>query len=405
MERICAYLYSHSGILFDQENFQYNRIPKRNVGEIPCPFAFGSKRQTNILGLSFFYAMVLSERKQHNIALAMLCATAIVWGVGFLLNKLLLINGFEELPFSLNAVRFSLAALVLGIAFCKKIRFSKQLLIFGSIGGLFLFGGFGLQIVGLKYTTPSSSGFFTVAYTLFVPFIAWIVNKRRPTPITLLGVVAALIGLTVLNLPTGEVQRGTDELLGNMLTLGGSLFFALQMILTDRALNDKKLDAIGMTVVQLSFCAVIFVLVAAIFESGKYATTQINVLPCLWQMAIVSLLGTAFAYFAQTFAQAHLSATETSIIVACESPIGAIFSVALGMEMLTWNLVVGGIFVLGAVVLMEILPTIVKKAKRQNGETDNTANNETDRVSNNIDKEEKSDDETDGVNNDETNLK
>lgn len=322
--------------------------------------------------------MVLSERKQHNIALAMLCATAVVWGAGFLLNKLLLLNGFLELPFSMNAVRFSLASLVLGIVFCRKIRFSKQLLVFGSIGGLLLFGGFGLQIVGLKYTTPSSSGFFTVSYTLFVPFIAWIVNKRRPTLITVLGAVAALIGLTVLNIPTCEVPRGDNELLGNMLTLGGSLFFAFQMILTDKALNDKKLDAIGMTVVQLAFCALIFVLVAAIFESGKYATTEMNLVPCLWQMAIVSLLGTAFAYFAQTFAQAHLSATETSIVVACESPIGAILSVALGMEALSWNLIVGGIFVLGAVVLMEILPTIVKKAKRQaSAETNGTENDET----------------------------
>lgn len=32
-----------------------NKIQKGNVGEIPCPFAFWSKRQTNILVRRFFY--------------------------------------------------------------------------------------------------------------------------------------------------------------------------------------------------------------------------------------------------------------------------------------------------------------------------------------------------------------
>lgn len=309
----------------------------------------------------FLYAMVISDRKKHNIALAMLSVTALVWGAGFLLNKLLLTNGFEELPFSLNAVRFSVAAAILCAVFCKKIRFSKSLLLYGGLGGLFLFGGFGLQISGLKYTTPSSNGFFTVAYTLFVPFIAWIVNKRRPTFITISGVVLALIGLSVLNIPTDGVQHGTDELAGNMLTLGGSLFLALQIVFTEKGLNEKKLDPLSLTVVQLTFCAVIFVAAAAIFESGKYAAAQIDVVPCIWQMAIVSLLGTAFAYYAQTFAQSYLSSTETSVIVASESPIGAIISVVIGAEPLSWKLIVGGALVLSAVVLMEILPNAMKK--------------------------------------------
>ncbi len=372
------------------EYFNTIKYPKEMWEKSLVHSPLGVNDRLIFLVCRFFYAMVISERKKHNIALAMLCATAVIWGAGFLLNKLLLLNGFEELPFSLNAVRFSVAALVFGIVFCKKIRFSKQLLIFGGIGGLFLFGGFGLQILGLKYTTPSSSGFFTAAYTLFVPFIAWVMNKRRPTLITVLGAVAALIGLTALNLPIGDVQRGDNELLGNMLTLGGSLFFALQIILTDKALNDKKLDAIDMTFVQLASCALIFVVVAAIFESGKYATTQMNFLPCLWQMAIVSLLGTAFAYFAQTFAQAHLSATETSIVVACESPIGAILSVASGMEAWSWNLFVGGSLVFGAVVLVEVLPTIAKKAKR-------TASAETDGADNGIEKKENGTEEADST--------
>lgn len=309
--------------------------------------------------------MGLSEKKQHNMAFAMLCLTAVVWGVGFVLNKLLLENGFEQIPLTLNAVRFTLGALVLWVVFGRKIHLTKQLLLFGGLCGLFLSGGFGLQILGLKYTTPSANGFYTALYTIYVPFVAWAVNKRRPSKIMLLGVLSALIGLVVLNIPNpGETAMGENDLLGISLSLAGSLFFGLQIVFADKAMNEIKLDALGMTVIQLTVCAVVFVLTSAIFESGNFASVQMNFGTCAWQMAIVSLLGTAFAYFSQTNAQAYLSPTETSVIIACESPIGAIFSVALGTEAFTWQVAVGGIFVVGAILIMEVLPNLLKNKKQ-----------------------------------------
>lgn len=323
--------------------------------------------------------MVNTQTKKHNIALMMLSMTAIVWGFGFLLSDLLLQNGFAEIPFTLNALRFGSAAIVLAAVFCRRIKVNKQLLLYGCVGGALLFGGFGLQLVGLKYTTPAACGFFTASYALFVPFIVWIFRKKRPSLLVAIGIVSALVGLLIMNVPQQTEKASNNELLGNMLTLGGSLFFAVQIVLADYALKDKKIDPIGLTVTQVAACGILFVVSALIIECKSYPTLSINWNNCWWAITIVSLLGTAFAYFSQTFAQNHLKPAETSIIIACESPIGAVLSVVLGFESFSWQLCVGGFFVLLAVVFVEILPHIVnkKESKQPLPENPNEMDNST----------------------------
>lgn len=300
----------------------------------------------------------------------MLSVTAVVWGAGFLLSDTLLAHGFAGVPFTLNSLRFGIAAVILAALFGRKIDLNKQLLLYGGVGGAFLYFGFALQLAALNYTTPASCGFFTASYSLFVPIIVWIFFKKRPSWVVTLGIVSALIGLLVLNVPVAATTKGENELLGNLLALGGSLFFALQIIWADRALKEKNADSVGMTVIQVSVCAMLFVISALIFDTGKYTALEIEWDTCWWALAIVVLLGTAFAYFSQTYAQNHLSSTETSIIIACESPVGAVISVAVGADNFSWQLCVGGFFVLLAVFLVEILPSILEKSDKTN-QTDN----------------------------------
>lgn len=306
--------------------------------------------------------MANKERQQHILALVMLSFTALVWGVGFLFSDLLLQNGFNDLPITLNALRFSVAAVIVAIIFCRKVRLTKNTILYGVVGGAMLFGGFALQLVGLKYTTPASCGFFTASYVLYVPFLAWIFLKKRPSLLVVLGVIVALAGLAILNINVESPAKGDNVVLGNMLTLGGSLFFAAQIVWIDSALKNNRADSSSLTVVQIVVCALLFIVSSLTFESGNYADFQtVQWEKCWWLLAIVSLLGTAFAYFSQTFAQSKLSPTETSIIIGCESPIGAVCSVIAGREALTWQICVGGLFVLAAVVLIEILPTVINK--------------------------------------------
>lgn len=303
------------------------------------------------------------KSKKHFIALAMLSVTAIIWGWGFVLNDQLL-SQMPQTPTLLNAIRFSIAALFLTIIFAKKVKLNKQAIICSAIGGTFLFFAFWLQIIGLNYTTPAHSGFFTASYVVIVPLIVWITRKKRPTTSTIIGVLVAFAGLALLNIGTAEGAQ--NALIGDLLTLAGAVMFALQIVWSERVMSQNETDQYTFTTLQMTTTALLFVLATLIFESDKYCTLQIEFSYIWWRFAIVALFGTTFAYFAQTYAQIHIPSAETALVLGCESPIGAIISIALGLDAFGWNIVCGGILVILSVILVEVVPQI--KAKRKNND-------------------------------------
>lgn len=308
---------------------------------------------------------MLKTSKQHTMGLIMLSLTAIFWGAGFVLSEQLLHPYFANTPSMLNAIRFVVATLCLLVVFNKKIRVNKQILLCGCVGGVLLFVGFLTQLIGLKYTTPSHSGFFTAAYIIFVPFISWIIYKKCPKWIMFVGVGVAVTGLIVLNINVGE--NASNTWMGDALTIISALMFALQIFWADFVLKKEKTDFVQLTFWQVAIAAILFVLYSLIVEGKYYASfaQSFDFSFCWWRLAIVTLGGTAFAYYAQTFAQRHLTATETSLIMACESPIGAFLSMILLIEAFSWKTVVGGLLVLIAVVLVEVVPTIHCKIRKK----------------------------------------
>lgn len=45
--------------------------------------------------------------------------------------------------------------------------------------GAALFIGFSLQIIGLQYTTPSKNAFLTATNVVIVPFITFLICRKR----------------------------------------------------------------------------------------------------------------------------------------------------------------------------------------------------------------------------------
>ncbi len=58
----------------------------------------------------------------------------------------------------------------------------------------------------------------------------------------------------------------------------------------------------------------------------------------------------------QTWAQAHLPPTRTAIIMSMEPVFAALFAVLLGGEDMTTRMVVGGLMVLTAMLVAELVP-------------------------------------------------
>ena len=329
---------------------------------------------------------MIKANKQHSIGLILLIMTATFWGVGFVLNAELLKATFSQTPSLLNALRFGIATLCLLAIFNKRIRFNKHILLYGGLGGVMIFAGFLSQTIGQIYTTPSHSGFFTASYVMFVPFIGWIVYKKRPKWIMFVGAAVAIVGLVVLNFKGDDA--GTENMwIGDLITLFCAVMFALQIFWTDYSLKKNKVDYIQMTFWQVAVAALLFVIYSSIFESKFYTSMTFDIRYSWWRLLIVIFGGTAFAYYAQTYAQKHLTPTESSLIMACESPIGAFLSMIVVFEPFSWQTVIGGLLVIAAVILVEVVPHLFGEATSK--KDINVTANETEKQQPNNDMDEK----------------
>ena len=101
------------------------------------------------LFLQFIYSVPVSRSLKAHILLVLI---TLIWGSNFVVIK----NALVDIsPLFFNAVRMSLAAVVLAIIFYRELpRLTAGAVRSGMLVGMFLFIGNELQTVGLKYTPP-----------------------------------------------------------------------------------------------------------------------------------------------------------------------------------------------------------------------------------------------------------
>jgi drug/metabolite transporter (DMT)-like permease len=130
----------------------------------------------------------------------LLVLITLIWGSNFAVIK----NALTDIsPLFFNAVRMSLAAVVLAAIFHRELpRLTAGAVRGGCLVGLFLFVGNELQTTGLKYTTPSKSAFLTGVSVVLVPVFLAIFWKRGINRWTSVGVLLAFAGLYLLTVPS-----------------------------------------------------------------------------------------------------------------------------------------------------------------------------------------------------------
>ena len=123
-------------------------------------------------GLVCYSSPVSRSLKAH----ILLVLITLIWGSNFVVIK----NALADIsPLFFNAVRMSLAAVVLAAVFYRELgRITASSLRSGLLVGFFLFIGNELQTVGLKYTTPSKSAFLTGVSVVLVPVLLALFWKR-----------------------------------------------------------------------------------------------------------------------------------------------------------------------------------------------------------------------------------
>jgi drug/metabolite transporter (DMT)-like permease len=284
---------------------------------------------------------------QARLATLLLIALTAVWGSTFFLIHDLV----ETLPpVDFLAVRFTIAAAIMLVAFWRSVRAldRRQVAIGVGLGALYGLAQIA-QTQGLATTPASVSGFITGTYVVLTPLFTAVLLREKVAGSTRAAVALATVGLALLSL--GGFSVGAGE----AITLLGAALYALHIVGLSRFSGSDI--AVGLSALQVVVIAVICLIGAA--PGGITLPNGVGEwVTVLYMVVFASIL----ALWAQTWAQAHLPATRAAIIMTVEPVFAAFFAVTLGDESLTTRMVLGGALVLTAMYAVELL------ARRKPGE-------------------------------------
>ncbi|MDF2951794.1 MAG: protein of unknown function transrane [Anaerocolumna sp.] len=280
-----------------------------------------------------------------------LLIVAIIWGMGFVANEIALAT---MTPMQILSGRFLIATVIMSIVvIVRKVKIGKEELFAGLILGLFLFVGFATQTIGLKYTTPSKNAFLTAANVVIVPFIAFIIYKKKVDKFSITGAFLAILGIGILSL-NGNLTLG----FGDGLTLICAIAFAFQIFFTGeyvKKYNVLALNAIQMTVAFLLSFATILITGETSFhinQGGINSTIYLGV------------LSTTVAFFLQTLFQKYTDQTTAAVVLSMESVFGTLFSVLIVGEVITPRMLLGCSLIFIAVITAETKLSWIRETKK-----------------------------------------
>ncbi|MTI49165.1 MAG: DMT family transporter [Firmicutes bacterium] len=279
-------------------------------------------------------------KKKGIVADIALLIVAIIWGSGFIATK----HGLDSIsPLYLNAFRFSLAFILMALVFRKKFKkIDRESIIGGIIIGVFLFLGFGFQTVGLQFTTAGKQAFLTGTNVVMVPFLYWLISKKRPDSFSFIAAILSFVGIGLLTL-----SNGFKVDLGDSLTIICAFFFACHIVSIGH--YAKKSDPITLTILQFGVSAVLSIIVALIFEDIPNGITSQGVFSIIY----LGLFSTLIAFLIQNIAQKHTTSTHAAIMLSLESVFGSILSVILLKEVFSINMVIGCAIIFIAIITAE----------------------------------------------------
>ncbi len=274
-----------------------------------------------------------------------LVVLTLLWGTTFLLVKRAL-EGTS--PGLFLVLRFAVAALALApLAARTPSRASTPALWrHGALLGLFMFAGFALQTVGLRYTTPARSGFLTGLAVLIVPFLSRFLLRRRVPWASWVGVGLAVAGLLLLTRPLGDDVPAAVRV-GDALTVGCAAAYALQIVYTGEWSARHPLRRLTLVQVAVTLAGAALMLP---FEEVRLRPDA----ALLGTVAFTGVFMTAGAFFVMNWAQRHTSAVRAALIYSLEPLAAALFSHYVGGEPLGALDWAGGALIVLAVATGEV---------------------------------------------------
>jgi drug/metabolite transporter (DMT)-like permease len=283
--------------------------------------------------------MLDNFKKSTKLAIIALVFIAAIWGWSFVIVK----QAVAQMPvMDFLALRFAVAALIMVILRPRSmVSLDKPILKHGVILGIFLGLSYITQTYALVYASATVVGFITGLYIIITPFLAWLWIKQKINGNVWLAVILASAGLIFIS------YNGVGIGPGEMLTILCAVTLALYTVGLGKW--SPGCNSYSLTTIQMLTMAVILLVLA--LPGGFFIPTD----PQIWFVIIITaVFATSLAFFVQTWAQSILTPTHAAVILTMEPLFAGVFGVLVGNDPLTWRIVLGAIFMLAAMYLVQL---------------------------------------------------
>lgn len=297
---------------------------------------------------------------RRNLARIILLSAGLIWGFGFVANKFILDNGWDDSQ--LLFVRFFSATISIFLIFFSKIlKTDKDTIRKGLFLGVFLFLGFFFQTWGLEGTTASKNALITAGYIIVLPIIIYIFERKFVGFKSYIAGFITFLGIVIITVNFNNL--GSGILIGDVLTFIGALFWGLHLYLLGK--TAKTNDPISLMAFQLLMVSLLSFIAMMI----KADIPNVNLRE--WDELKILLSGIGIGFFAsfigfvfQSIGQKHTHASEAAILISTESVFGPIFSILFYHEIFTYKILFGMVFVMIGILLSEIdVQSLYKKMR------------------------------------------
>ena len=287
-----------------------------------------------------------NSNKSFIAKIALLFAT-IIWGSTFFIME----GTIKSIGiYSLLAVRFTIAAIILALILIKQLRvIDRGYLWRGFVMGALVIAAYIFQTYGLadELTTPGKNAFLTAIYCIIVPFLAYPFTKIKPDKYNVVASFLCIFGITLISVTGGDFSTICR---GDLLTLLGGIFFSLHMIAVSAFSQGRNI--LLLTMLQFLFAGLFVWVPALMFETFPSDMPLSGIGAVLY----LTIFATCLCYIFQNAGQKFTTPSTAALILSLEAVFGVLFSVIFTEETVSLKMFIGFSLVFLAIIVSELKP-------------------------------------------------
>ncbi len=287
---------------------------------------------------------------KRGLAMALMVLSSVVISFGGLIVR----SMEAALPWQINFHRSVALFGVVSIFILVRYR-GRTISAIGNIGALGCLGGVLLGLAGMAFvqaltrTTVANTLFILGAIPFFAALFARVLLKEKLTRATLLTMLAAAAGLSVMVFEGIAIGLGA----GNGFALLTALLFALYAVILRSKRQTEMMPA-------LLISSVVIIIVSAIVQAGDLGISMRDLmLSFIWGGLLSGVANWLFIY-----ASRHLAAAEATLFMMLEFALGPLWVwLVIDERPSKWS-VIGGLLVILAVAVRAVLELMSRGGAR-----------------------------------------